>query len=81
MLQKVQTKQGECWAIVLNPNATLEDIHNYQNGLIYVLQAVTSCDTFNTAGADIYWLLEMLQNTMPTEEQMSEFEKITRQKK
>ncbi len=76
MITKVQTHDGkECYAII--PQSTdYQEIVALQKAIIYVLQASTQGDLFTGIGEDIYDVLQLLADTLPTDQQAMICDKV-----
>ena len=75
MITQVETESGKCWAIVLRPTSSLEDIQQMQMGLTGIVLAAVCSDVFDAYQQDCYFVLSLLQELLPTTEQMYAYEK------
>ena len=76
MITKIKTSEGkECFAII--PQSTdYEEIVRLQRALICVLQASTQGDLFTGIGEDMYDVLQLLADTLPTDQQAMICDKV-----
>ncbi len=81
MIKKVETENGECWAIVLHPTTSLDGISELQTGLIDIMIDATSSDLFHASQNEFYNTLAILRDTILTPEQMHEYEQYLKQQK
>lgn len=76
MITKVKNDEGkECFAIVLSPYDSMEDVLNIQLAIARVIEISTQSDLFDSISKDIYNLLDLLIQTLPTHDQIMNYQK------
>lgn len=69
MITKIKTSEGkECLAIILQ-STDYEEIVRLQRAIIYIMQASTQGDLFTGIVEDVYDVLQLLADTLPTDQQ------------
>ena len=81
MIKRISTENGECWAIVLHPTFTLEDVRNIQEGLIDLMITATQSDLWDSTKNGYYETLSILQCFTPTHSQAYDYERHLKQTK
>jgi len=68
MIKRIETEDGERWAIVLHDSDTLEDVKNYANGLLETLITATGSDAWDGTNDSTYWVLNLLRHFTPSDD-------------
>ncbi len=69
MITKIKTSEGkECLAIILQ-STDYKEIVRLQRAIIYIMQASTQGDLFTGIVEDVYDVLQLLADTLPTDQQ------------
>ena len=75
MVEKIDTENGKCWAIVLK-NCRLEDISRFQSGLIEIMMTATGSDLFDGSKDGFLYTLSLLRECIFSETQANEYERF-----
>ncbi len=74
MIQKISTKDGQSWAIILNPINSLENLIRLRDDLIGLMITATQSEMFDTAKGEFCSVLSLLSDMSPTSEQIEKLE-------
>ncbi len=81
-MQQILTDDGLCWAIILNPTQSLENVITLKNHLVGVLITANQSHLYDTSREEFCSVLALLSEMQPSFAQIEQFERfLTSQRK